>query len=40
MDKNKGMEESALFVMDGVEATHDGMQYGTPKSSERKRQTL
>ena len=40
MDKNKGMEESALFVMDGVEATHDGMQYGTPKKFRKKRQTL
>ena len=37
MDKNKGMEESALFVMDGVEATSRRMQYGVhPKSSERK----
>ncbi len=37
MDKNKGMEESALFVMDGVEATHDGMQYGTPKKFRKKK---
>ncbi len=31
MDKNKEMQESALFVMDGVAASHDGMQYGVPK---------
>ncbi len=31
MDKNKGTQESALFVMGGVEASHDGMQYGVPK---------
>ncbi|MFJ7735523.1 methylmalonyl Co-A mutase-associated GTPase MeaB [Lysinibacillus sp. NPDC097287] len=37
MDKNKGIEESALFVMDGVEATHDGMQYGTPKKFRKKK---
>ncbi|WP_068984745.1 methylmalonyl Co-A mutase-associated GTPase MeaB [Lysinibacillus xylanilyticus] len=37
MDKNKGMPESALFVMDGVEATHDGMQYGTPKKFRKKK---
>lgn len=37
MDNNKGMEESALFVMDGVEATHDGMHYGTPKKFRKKK---
>lgn len=37
MDKNKGMQESALFVMGGVEATHDGMQYGTPKKFRKKK---
>lgn len=39
MDKNKEMQESALFVMDGVAASHDGMQYGVPKNSERKKLT-
>ncbi|KOS68136.1 transporter [Lysinibacillus contaminans] len=37
MDKNKGIEESALFVMDGVEAAHDGMQSGTPKKFRKKK---
>lgn len=37
MDKNKGIEESALFVMDGVEASHDGMQYSTPKKFRKKK---
>ena len=40
MDKNKGIEDSALFVMDGVEATHDGMQYGTPKIPKEKADSL
>ncbi len=37
MDKNKEMQESALFVMDGVEASHDGMQYGVPKKFRKKK---
>lgn len=39
MDKNKEMQESALFVMDGVEASHDGMQYGVPKKFRKKKLT-
>lgn len=37
MDKNKEVEDSALFVMDGIEATHDGMQYSTPKKFRKKK---
>lgn len=37
MDKSKEVEDSALFVMDGIEATHDGMHYGTPKKFRKKK---
>lgn len=37
MDKNKEMQDSALFVMDGVAASHDGMQYGGPKKFRKKK---
>ena len=40
MDKNKGMEESALYVMDGVEATHDGCNMVHPKVPKEKADTL
>lgn len=38
MDDKKGQEESALFVMDGVAATHDGMQFSSVKKFRKKKQ--
>lgn len=40
MDNKKGMEESALFVMDGVAATHDGMNYTSTKKFRKKKQGI
>ncbi|KGR91456.1 transporter [Ureibacillus massiliensis 4400831 = CIP 108448 = CCUG 49529] len=36
MSKDKGMEESALFVMDGVKGGHDGMKQTSPKRFRKK----
>lgn len=38
MDRNKGIDESALFVMDGVAANHDGMNFATTKKFRKKKQ--
>ena len=40
MDDKKGLEESALFVMDGVAATHDGMNFGPTKKFRKKKQEI
>ncbi len=36
MDENKGNENSALFVMDGVKGGHDGLTKISPKKFRKK----
>ena len=38
MDEKKGIEESALFVMDGIASNHDGMQFEPTKKFRKKKQ--
>lgn len=38
MDENKGIEQSALYVMEGVTGGHDGMLPPTPKRFKKKKQ--
>jgi len=38
MDEKQGIDSSALFVMDGVAANHDGMNFAKPKKFRKKKQ--
>lgn len=38
MDEKKGIDSSALFVMDGVAASHDGMNFAPTKKFRKKKQ--
>lgn len=40
MDHNKGMDDGALFVMDGIAASHDGMAPSGRKNSVKRIMTI